>query len=114
MSELTKLKDRTVMYQLPSNFPLIDYFNPPNNCISLGVGDHTIKLDDAEKLCDALLPFNKQINFVYTTPSRNYDKVNRWQSFEKGNSQQVLAKLSVGKQRKLSRMVQFCMRFKLL
>ncbi len=113
VSELARLKDPTVAYKLPSNFPLIDYFNPPNNCFSLGVGDHTIKLDDAEKLCKTLLPYNNQINFIYVTPTANYDDVNRWQSFEKGKTQQVLGKLPTNKQKQLLKLVQFCMKFKM-
>jgi hypothetical protein len=37
ISELKKLTDTSVVYRLPPEFPLIDFFNPPNNCFSLGV-----------------------------------------------------------------------------
>ena len=110
VSELAKLKDTSVMYRLPANFPIMDYFNPPNNCFSLGVGDHTIKLDPAVELCKTLP--SQQINLIYLTPSKNYPKINRWQSFEKGKSQQALGKLSPKEIQALSRLVQFCMRFK--
>lgn len=111
ISELSKLKDSTVIYRLPADFPLIDFFNPPNNCFSLGVGDHTIKLDAALELCNTLQQ-SKQINFIYTTPSANYFNVQRFQSFQKGNNTKTLGKLPTGDIKRLSRLVQFCMRFK--
>ena len=110
VSELAKLKDTSVMYRLPADFPIMDYFNPPNNCVSVGVGAHTIKLDPALELCRTLP--SKQINLIYLTPSDNYPKINRWQSFEKGKSQQALGKLPTKEIKALSRLVQFCMRFK--
>jgi hypothetical protein len=110
VSELAKLNDEKVMYRLPDEFPIIDYFNPPNNCFSLGVGDHTIKLDPAMELCKTLP--SKQINLIYLTTSENYPKINRWQSFKRGNSQQALGKLPTKEIKALSGLVQFCMRFK--
>jgi hypothetical protein len=110
VSELATLKDENVMYRLPDKFPIMDYFNPPNNCFSLGVGDHTIKLDPAMELCETLP--SKQINFIYVTTSENYPKINRWQSFMRANSQQALGKLPTKEIKALSRLVQFCMKFK--
>lgn len=111
ITELTKLTDTSVVYRLPPEFPLIDFFNPPNNCFSLGVGDHKIKLDPALKLCNALSA-TQQVNFVYLTPTANYENVKRWQSFQKGKAEKSFGKLPVATMQSLARMVQFCMKFK--
>jgi hypothetical protein len=110
VSELTKLNDESVMYRLPDKFPVMNFYNPPNNCFSLGIGDHTIKLDPALELCKTLP--STQINLTYITTSENYPKINRWQSFERGNSQKALGKLPTKEIKALSRLAQFCMRFK--
>jgi hypothetical protein len=110
---LKKLSDPNVLYRLPSGFPLMDYYNPPNNCFSLGVGEHEISLKQAEELCTSVIRADLQVNFVYVTPAVNYDKVKRWQSFEGGSEgTKVLGKLPSDTIRLLSRMVQFCMKFK--
>jgi hypothetical protein len=111
ISELKKLTDTSVVYRLPPEFPLIDFFNPPNNCFSLGVGDHKIKLDPVLKLCNAL-PATQQVNFVYLTPTANYENVKRWQSFQKSNAEMSFGKLPFATMQSLARMVQFCMKFK--
>jgi hypothetical protein len=110
---LKTLTDPTVLYRLPVGFPLIDYFNPPNNCFSLGVGGHKIHLGHAVDLCTKIVPAKTQVNFVFVTPSSNYAKVKRWQSFDTGaGGTMALGKLPSTTVRTLSRMVQFCMRFK--
>jgi hypothetical protein len=89
------------------------YYNPPNNCFSLGVGGHKIHLDHAVDLCTSVVPVKHQINFVYVTPSSNYGNVKRWQSYDTGSEgTKVLGMLPSGTVRALSRMVQFCLRFK--
>ena len=35
MALLKELTDPSVLYRMPSGFPVIDYFNPPNNCFSV-------------------------------------------------------------------------------
>lgn len=94
------MTDPAVLYRLPDGFPLMDYYNPPNNYFSLGVGKHKILLDHAVQLCTSVIPVQHQINFVYVTPTCNFCNVKRWQSFDTSTA------------RTLSRMVQFCMRFK--
>jgi hypothetical protein len=110
IGELKKLTDCTVMYRLPAQFPLIDFFNPPNNCFSLGVGNHQIKLNPALKLCKTLP--SKQINFIYVTPTENYKNIKYWQSFQQGKQATIFGKLAPCDMKALSRMVQFCMRFR--
>lgn len=113
MSELKKLTNPDVLYRLPQGFPIMDYYNPPNNCFSLGVGGHKINLDHAVSLCKDVIPANQQVNLVFVTPSINYVKVKHWMSFEiDPKKQKILGKLPADKVRILSRMVQFCMRFK--
>ena len=115
LADLKKLTNPAVLYRLPDGFPLMDYFNPPNNCFSLGVGGHEIRLDqhDAVELCTSVVPAKHQVNFVYVTPSSNYSNVKRWQSFDTGSGgTKALGKLPSDTVRVLSRMVQFCMRFK--
>ncbi len=59
------------------------------------------------------VPKKHQINFVYVTPTNNFSNVKRWQSFDTGSEgTKVLGKLPSDAIRVLSRMVQFCMRFK--
>jgi hypothetical protein len=113
LADLKKLTDPAALYRLPDGFPLIDYFNPPNNCFSLGVGGREIHVDQVESLCRAV-PAEHQVNFVYVTPSRNYSKVKHWHSFDTGSGggTKALGKLPVDTVRVLSRLVQFCMRFK--
>jgi hypothetical protein len=113
LADLKQLTDPAVLYRLPEGFPLIDYYNPPNNCFSLGVGEHNIHLDHAVDLCTRVVPAKHQVNFVYVTPSCNYGNVKRWQSFDTGSGgTKALGKLPSGTVRVLSRMVQFCMKFK--
>lgn len=113
LAELKKLTDPSVLYRLPDGFPLMDYYNPPNNCFSLGVGGHQIHLDHAVDLCTSVVPAKHQINFVYVTPTSNYSNVKRWQSFDTGSGgTKALGKLPTSTVRVLSRLVQFCMRFK--
>lgn len=81
MSLLSSLTDTQTLYKLPPRFPLIDYFNPPNNCFSLGVGHHTIQLGHALELCE-LLQSENRINFVYITTIQNSEKNGYWQSFD--------------------------------
>ena len=70
MAQLKELTDPSVLYRLPPGFPVIDYFNPPNNCFSVNVGKkHLIDLEHVEKLCK-VVPLNKQVNFVHVSPSR--------------------------------------------
>eukprot|EP00975_Prorocentrum_lima_P027785 5842752-Prorocentrum_lima.AAC.1 len=115
LAELKKLTDPSVLYRLPDGFPLMDYYNPPNNCFSLGVGGHKIHLDHAVDLCTSVIPekHQNQINFVYVTPTSNYRNVKRWQSFDTGSGgTKALGKLPTNTVRVLSRLVQFCMSFK--
>jgi hypothetical protein len=57
MSLLEKLTDPSVLYRLPPGFPVIDYFNPPNNCFSVNVGKkHLIDLKHVKKLCQVVPP----------------------------------------------------------
>jgi hypothetical protein len=113
LADLKKLTDPAVLYRLPDGFPLMGYYNPPNNCFSLGVGGHKIHLDHAVDLCTSVVPVKHQINFVYVTPSNNYGNVKRWQSYDTGSEgTKVLGMLPSGTVRALSRMVQFCLRFK--
>jgi hypothetical protein len=107
---LRNLKDQNIMYRLPQSFPLIDFFNPPNNCFSLGVGDHTLKLDQAVSLSENLQV--RQVNFIFTTTSANYPSVKHWQSFEVGKETKAFGKLPKLQMQKLAKLVQFCMRFK--
>lgn len=81
MNILSSLTDTQTLYKLPPRFPLIDYFNPPNNCFSLGVGHHTIHLGHALELCE-LLQSENRINFVYITTIQNSEKNGYWQSFD--------------------------------
>jgi hypothetical protein len=70
MAQLKELTDPSVLYRLPSGFPVIDYFNPLNNCFSVKVGKkHLIDLEHIEKMCK-VVPLNKQVNFVHVSPSR--------------------------------------------
>eukprot|EP00974_Lingulodinium_polyedra_P071435 6911255-Lingulodinium_polyedra.AAC.1 len=113
MEDLKKLTDPTVLYRLPAGFPLIDYFNPPNNCFSLGVGEHTIHLNQAVDLCTKGIPGPQQVNFIFVTTSSNYYKVKRWQSFDTGaEGTKMLSALSDTHVLTFARLVQFCMRFK--
>lgn len=113
LADLKKLTDPTVLYRLPVGFPLIDYFNPPNNCFSLGVGGHKIHLNHAVDLCTKGVHAKTPVNFVFVTPSSNYSKVKRWQSFDTGaGGALALGKLPSTTVREVSRMVQFCIRFK--
>mmetsp|Transcript_10110 Transcript_10110/g.13877 ORF Transcript_10110/g.13877 Transcript_10110/m.13877 type:complete len:528 (+) Transcript_10110:111-1694(+) len=113
LADLKELTDPAVLYRLPDGFPLMDYYNPPNNCFSLGVGGHKIYLDHAVDLCTNVIPAKHQVNFVYVTPSRNYGNVKGWHSFDTGSGgTKTLGMLPSGTVRVLSRMVQFCMRFK--
>ncbi len=113
LMDLKMLTDPAVLYRLPGGFPLIDYYYPPNNCFSLGVGGHKIHLGHAVDLCTSVVPAAHQVNFVYVTPSSNYGKVKHWQSYDTGNGgTKALGKLPSGTVRALSRMVQFCLRFK--
>lgn len=114
MEDLKTLTDSSVLYRLPAGFPLIDYFNPPNNCFSLGVGEHTIHLNQALDLCNKGIPPSQQVNFIFVTTFSNYDKENHWQSFDTGATGiKMLSALPDPRHvRTLARMVQFCMRFK--
>eukprot|EP01031_Cornospumella_fuschlensis_P029571 gene29571-35696_t len=113
LADLKKLTNPAVLYRLPDGFPLIDYFNPPNNCFSLGVDGHEIHLDQAVDLCASVAPVKHQVNFVCVTPSSNYSNVERWQSFGIGSGgTKALGKLPSDTVLVLSRLVQFCMRFK--
>ena len=122
MSPLKELTDPSVLYRLPTGFPVIDYFNPPNNCFSVNVGKkYLIDLEQVEKLCK-VVPLNKQVNFVHVSPSRAYTAMKYCQSFKLPHNftlldgtkpkQSVLHKLPVQTIQGLSRIVQFCMRFK--
>ena len=121
MAQLKELTDPSVLYRLPPGFPVIDYFNPPNNCFSVNVGKkHLIDLEHVEKLCK-VVPLNKQVNFVHVSPSRTYTAMKYCQSFKLQNftlldgtkpKQSVLHKLPAQTIQKLSRIVQFSMRFK--
>jgi hypothetical protein len=113
IASLKDLTDPTVLYRLPDGFPLIHYYNPPNNCFSVGVGEHILHLGHAVDLCKNVIPSEHQVNFVYVTPTSNYDIVKRWQSFDAGSEgEKVLGRLPSNTVRVLARMVQFCMRFK--
>jgi hypothetical protein len=116
MAQLEQLTDPSVLYRLPPGFPVIDYFNPPNNCFSVNVGKkHLIDLGHVEKLCK-VVPLNKQVNFVHVSPSRTYTATKYCQSFKLPDGtkpkQSVLHKLPPLTIQGLSRMAQFCMRFK--
>ena len=111
ISELAKLTDTSVVYRRPPECPLIDFFNLPNNCFSLGVGDHKIKLDFVLKLCGALSA-TKQVNFVYLTPTANYENVKRCQAFQKEKAEMSFGQLPVAKMQSLARILQFCMKLK--
>lgn len=113
MADLKKLTDHEVLYRLPDGFPLITYFNPPNNCFFVGVGENKIHLDHAVDLCNSIIPVKHQVNFVYVTSSFNYRQVKHWQSFDTDSGgTKTLGRLSIDTARVLSRLVQFCMRFK--
>lgn len=122
MAQLKELTDPSVLYRLPPGFTVIDYFNPPNNCFSVNVGKkHFIDLEHVEKLCK-VVPLNKQVNFVHVSPSRAYTAMKYCQSFKLPQNftlldgtkpkQSVLHKLPAQTIQGLSRIVQFCMRFK--
>jgi hypothetical protein len=122
MSQLGELTNPSVLYRLPPGFPVIDYFNPPNNCFSVNVGNkHLIDLQHVEKLCK-VLPLHKQVNFVHVSPSHTYRAMKYCQSFKlpcnftlldgTRPKQSVLHKLPAQTIEGLSRIVQFCMRFK--
>ncbi len=122
MSQLKELTDRSVLYRMPPGFPVIDFFNPPNNFISVNVGKkHLIDLGHMEKLCK-VVPMNQQVNFVHVSPSRTYTAMKYCQSFKLPDKfklsdgtmpkQSVLHKLPSQTIQGLSRIVQFCMRFK--
>lgn len=83
--DLKKLTDPDVLYNLPDGFLLIDYFYAPKVCFSLGVGEHTINLDHAVDLCSRAVSGNQQVNFVYVTPSHNFNNITRWQSYDTGS-----------------------------
>lgn len=74
IAHLKHLTDPLVLYRLPPGFPLMDYFNPPNNCFSVRVGKkHPIDLRQTLKLCKDVIPSDKQINlftFALQRPSR--------------------------------------------
>ena len=111
LADLKTLTDPAVLYRLPSGFPLMDYYNPPNNCFSLGVGEHKINMRHALNLCNSVAP--NQVNFVYVTPFRNYNNMKRLQSFDTGNDGiKILGRLPTETISILSRMLQRCMRFK--
>ncbi len=104
MEQLRTLNDPNVLYRMPHGFPLMDYFNPPNNCFSCNVGQkHTINLKHALDLCDILVSKEnknnddqvlvEQINFIHVTTKNTFDKMNHWQSFSSGQMQMSLDKL---------------------
>lgn len=122
MAQLKELTDPSVLYRLPPGFPIIDYFNPPNNCFSVNVGKkHLIDLGHAEKLCE-VVPLDKQVNFVHVSPSHTFAAMKYSQSFKLPDNfrppdgtkpkQSVLHKLPAQTIQGLSRIVQFCLRFK--
>jgi hypothetical protein len=122
MAQLKELTDSSVLYRLPPGFPVIDYCNPPNNCLSVNVGKkHLIDLEHVEQLCK-VVPLNKQVNFVHVSPSRAYMAMKYCQSFELPQNitlldgtkpeHSVLHKLPAQTIQGLSHIVQFCMRFK--
>ncbi len=123
MEQLRSLNDPNVLYRMPRGFPLMDYFNPPNNCFSCNVGQrHTINLKHALDLCDVLVSKEnknndnqvlvEQINFIHVTTKEMFEKINRWQSFSSSQKQMTLDKLNTNQISKLSAIVQFCLRFK--
>ncbi len=119
MEQLCTLNDPKVLYRMPPGFPLMDYFNPPNNCFSCNVGEkHTINLKHALDLCDILVfkqinnQVVKEINFIHVTTEKTFDKMNYRQSFFNGQKQMTLNKLAEEEKSKLSPIVQFCLRFK--
>lgn len=123
MNQLCNLNNPKVLYRMPPGFPLMDFYNPPNNCFSVNIGQkHAINLNHAEDLCNELIAKKnekgeqvQQINFIHVTTEHTYNNMNRWQSFAlRGGKQQALGKLSSEKIGKLSRIVQFCLRFKKL
>jgi hypothetical protein len=116
MAQLKELTDPSVLYRLPPGFPMIDYFNPPNNCFSVNVGKkHLIDLGHAKKLCE-VVALNKQVNFVHVSPSSAYAAMKYGQSFKLPDGtkpkQSVLHKLPAQTIQGISRIVQFCLRFK--
>ena len=83
MSRLKELTDPFVLYRMPPGFPVIDYFNPPNNFFSVNVGKkHLFDLKHVEELCKVVVPLNKQINFVHVCPSQAYIKMMYCQIFK--------------------------------
>jgi hypothetical protein len=122
MSQLKELTDPSVLYRLPTGFPVIDYFNPPNNCFSINVGKkHLIHLQHVEQLCNDVIPQNMQVNLIHVSPSRTYTATKYCKSFELPHNfklpdgtmpkQSVLHKLPPLNIQRIARMVQFCMRF---
>eukprot|EP01033_Poteriospumella_lacustris_P018018 gene18018-12918_t len=82
MAQLKELTDPSVLYRLPPGFPVIDYFNPPNNCFSVNVGKkHLIDLEHVEQLCE-VVPLSKQVNFVHVSPSCAYTAMMYCQRFK--------------------------------
>ena len=54
-------------HAIPPRAQLMDYFNSPNNCFALFVGEHKIHLDHAVDLCLSVVPAKHQVVFVYAT-----------------------------------------------
>ena len=109
-----------MLYRLPPGFPLVDYFNPPGNCFSLGVEafQPLLSLQQATDLCRSGVPAPHQVNFVHVALAHRYDSVQRWR-LDTGtggsgapDSSNSIKSLSVSAMRALSRMAHFCVRFK--
>lgn len=115
ISEISRLVDLTnseILYKLPTNFPIIDFFNPPNNCFSVGVGRHTIHLPSALTLCKTLQ--GEYINFIFFTKPGNYQTTTKMQPFSAAHlcgyddqDQLMLARLTTEHQRVLQRLIQY-------
>ena len=82
---------------------------------------HLIDLRHVEKLCK-VVPLNMQVNFVHVSPYRTYAEMKYYKSFKLPEKfklpdgtmpkQSVMHKLPSRTIQGLSRIVQFCMRFK--
>lgn len=77
------------------------------------MGEKKIHLDHTVDLCNSVIPLKHQVNFVYVTTSFKYRQAKHWQSFDTGSGgTKTFGRLPTDTARVLSRLVQFCMRFK--
>ena len=106
-----------MLYRLPPGFPLVDYFNPPGNCFSLGVEafQPLLSLQQATDLCRSGVPEPHQVNFVHVALAHRYDFVQRWRLDTGSGGSGAPGSIkspSASAVRALARMAHFCVRFK--